>query len=119
MIQIRHKPQMTYISKTTKRITKEEKRILQNKINQENLAAAINTLENIKTNYVYKVNRSSKNTIHDLVVLLNREGQKSPLSVRAATAISIIDSMSQDARLASHVRTMLWQVVSNLEGIRE
>jgi uncharacterized protein (UPF0147 family) len=110
---------MRHINKTTtKRITKEEKKILQDKTNQENLAAAINVLENIQANHFYKVNRNSKNVIHDLVVLLNCD-QKIPLSVRAANAISIIDSMSQDARLASHVRTMLWQVVSNLEGIRE
>jgi hypothetical protein len=104
--------------KPTKRITKEEKTLLQKKTNQENLAAAINTI-NIQANYYYKVNRNSKNMIHELSVLLNLEDQKIPLSVRAATAISIIDSMSQDRRLASHIRPMLWQVVSNLEGIRD
>ncbi|MGA9153228.1 MAG: UPF0147 family protein [Candidatus Nitrosopolaris sp.] len=99
--------------------TRTKKRILQKKTNQENLAAAINILENIEANYFYKVCRNSKNMIHGLVVLLNGQDQKMSLSVRAATAISMIDSMSQDGRLASHIRTMLWQVVSNLEGIRE
>ncbi|PWU78701.1 MAG: hypothetical protein DLM72_21220 [Candidatus Nitrosopolaris wilkensis] len=51
--------------------------------------------------------------------MLKHEDQKISLSVRAANAISILDSISQDGRIESHVRTMLWQVVSNLEGIRE
>jgi uncharacterized protein len=57
--------------------------------------------------------------IRELLVLLKHEEQKISLSIRAANAISILDSMSQERRIESHVRTMLWQVVSNLEGIRE
>jgi len=41
------------------------------------------------------------------------------LSIRAANVISVLDSMSQDRRIESHIRTMLGQIVSNLEGIRE
>ncbi len=89
------------------------------KCNEEYLAAAINILENIGANYSYEANRNSKNMIHELANLLNLEEQKVPLSVRAATAISIIDSMTENQRLASHIRTMLWQVVSSLEGIRD
>ena len=52
---------MTYTEKTTttKRITKEEKKLLQKKTNLESLALAIGTLENIQTNYSYKANRNS------------------------------------------------------------
>lgn len=76
--------------------TRTKKRILQKKTNQENLAAAINILENIEANYFYSrsVSRNSKNR-NGLVVLLNGQDQKMSLSVRAATAISMIDSMSQ------------------------
>jgi len=96
---------MTYSEKTTtKRITKQEKELLQNKTNQESLAAAIGT---------------SKGRVHELLLLLKHHDPKISLSIRAANAISILDSMSQDKRIESHIRTMLWQVVSNLEGIRE
>jgi uncharacterized protein len=57
--------------------------------------------------------------IHGLLDLLQQEDQNMSLSIRAANAISVLDSMSQDRRIESHIRTMLWQVVSNLEGIRE
>ena len=112
---------MTHTEKTTttKRITKEEKKLLQKKTNRESLAVAIGTLENIQTNYSYKVSRNSKRLIHELLDLLNHEDQNISLSIRAANAISVLDSMSQDRRIESHIRTMLWQVVSNLEGIRE
>jgi hypothetical protein len=50
---------------------------------------------------------------------LKDKEQKSILSVRAANALSILDRMTQDKMMKSHIRTMLWQVVSNLEGIRE
>jgi uncharacterized protein (UPF0147 family) len=112
---------MTRTEKTTtpKRITKEEKKLLQKKTNQESLTLAIGTLENIQTNYSYKVNRNSKRLIHELLDLLKHEDQNISLSIRAANAISVLDSLSQDRRIESHIRTMLWQVVSNLEGIRE
>jgi uncharacterized protein len=111
---------MTYREKTatTKRTTKEEKKLLQKKTNRESLAVAIGILESIQTNYSYKVSRNSKRLIHELLDLLKHEENIS-LSIRAANAISVLDSMSQDRRIESHIRTMLWQVVSNLEGIRE
>lgn len=111
---------MTYTEKTaSKRITREEKELLRKKTNQESLTAAIITLENINANYSYKVNRNSKSMIRELLDLLKDRDQKFSLSIRVANAISILDSMSQDRRIESHIRTMLWQVVSNLEGIRE
>jgi uncharacterized protein len=104
---------------TSKRITKEEKQLLQKKTNRENLALAIATLENIQTNYSYKVNRNSKRLLRDLLDLLKHEDQNISLSIRAANAISVLEGMSQDRRIESYIRTMLWQVVSNLETIRE
>jgi uncharacterized protein (UPF0147 family) len=106
---------------TTKRISKEERRkkLLQKKTNLENLALAIGTLENIQTNYSYKANRNSNKLIRELLDVLQNEDQNISLSIRAANAISILDGMTQDRSIESHIRTMLWQVVSNLEAIRE
>jgi uncharacterized protein (UPF0147 family) len=117
---------MTDIEKTTpiaaaphKRTTKKEKELLQNKTNHENLNAAIVTLENINRNHYREVNRSIKGSINELLVLLKDKEQKFSLSVRAANAVSLLDRLTQDKAMKSHIRTMLWQVVSNLEGIRE
>jgi uncharacterized protein len=107
---------LTYIRKKR---TKEEKQLLQKKMNQDGLAAAIDKLENISSSYSYEINRNSKKLIHELLFLLKHEDQNVSLSISAANAISVLDSMSQDRRIESHIRTMLWQVVSNLESIRE
>jgi hypothetical protein len=103
----------------SKRQTKKEKELLRDKVNQDNIAAAIATLENINRNHYSEVNRNIKNRIAELVVLLKERDEKFSLSVRAANAISILDRLTQDKGMKSHIRTMLWQVVSNLEGIRE
>ena len=111
---------MIFTEKTTsKKLSREEKELLKRKTNEESLSAAVDTLENINANYSYKVNRNSKSRIHELLDLLKNEDQKHSLSIRVANAISILDNMSQDRRIESHIRTMLWQVVSRLEGIRE
>jgi len=104
-----------------RRTTRKEKELLQNKINHENLAAAIATLENINQTHHCEVNRHIKNRINELIAVLKDKEQKEEfsLSVRAANAISILDKLTQDKGMKSHIRTMLWQVVSNLEGIRE
>ena len=104
---------------SSKKQTKKEKELLRDKVNQDNIAAAISTLENINRNHHNEVNRNIKNRITELVVLLNDRDEKFSLSVRAANAISTLDRLTQDKGMKSHIRTMLWQVVSNLEGIRE
>jgi uncharacterized protein (UPF0147 family) len=104
---------------SSKRQTKKEKELSRDKVNQENIAAAIATLENINRNHHSEVNRNIKNRIAELVLLLKDRDEKFSLSVRAANAISILDRLTQDKGMKSHIRTMLWQVVSNLEGIRE
>src|ERR671910_3151155 len=103
----------------SKKQTKKEKDLLRDKPNQENIAAAIATLESINRNHHGEVNRNIKNKISELVVLLKDRDDKFSLSVRAANAISMLDRLTQDKGMKSHIRTMLWQVVSNLEGIRE
>ena len=106
-------------STPNKRTTRKEKELLQNKKNQENQAAAIMTLENINRNHYREVNRSIKNGINELLVVLKDKDQKFSLSVRAANAITILDRLTQNKAMKSHIRTMLWQIVSNLEAIRE
>ena len=104
---------------STRRQTKKEKELLRDKNNHENIAAAITTLENINRNHHSEVNRNIKNKIAELILLLRDRDEKFSISVRAANAISMLDRLTQDKGMKSHIRTMLWQVVSNLEGIRE
>jgi uncharacterized protein len=104
---------------SSKRQTKKEKELFRDKINHENIAAAIATLENINRNHHSEVNRNIKNKIAELILLLKDRDEKYSISVRAANAISMLDRLTQDKGMKSHIRTMLWQVVSNLEGIRE
>ncbi|MDT8358295.1 MAG: UPF0147 family protein [Methanomicrobiaceae archaeon] len=40
-----------------------------------------------------------------------------PLGLRAATAISIIDGISNDPNMPVHARTRIWELVSQLETI--
>ncbi len=42
---------------------------------------------------------------------------KDSLAVRAATAISILEELSNDPNLPMHVRTLIWNVSSQLERI--
>jgi len=42
---------------------------------------------------------------------------KDSLAVRAATAISILEEISSDPNLPMHVRTLIWNVSSQLERI--
>jgi uncharacterized protein (UPF0147 family) len=53
------------------------------------------------------------------VLLALKDEKSGSLSVRAANAISLLDSATQSPQMQSHIRTMLWQVVSTLESIRE
>jgi uncharacterized protein (UPF0147 family) len=57
-------------------------------------------------NYSYTVNRKSKSTIPELLVLLKNNDQKISMSIRAANGISILDSISRDKRgtLIGHTR---------------
>ena len=72
-----------------KKDNKGGKKLLQKKTNQESLAVAIGTFENIQTNYSYKVNRNSKRLIHELLDLLKHEDQNISLSIRAVNTLSV------------------------------
>ncbi len=83
--------------------------------NMEALNEAIQTLEQVATNY--STPKIIKKSVTDLVITLKNE--EDSMSVRAAKAISMLDDISQDPNMPSYVRVTLWQAVSKLESIRE
>jgi uncharacterized protein (UPF0147 family) len=83
--------------------------------NIDTLNTAIDTLTEIISNP--SAPRNIKKDLTDLVAELKK--QNSPVSVRAANAISSLDEISQDPNMPSFVRVTLWQAVSALERIRE
>ncbi len=87
----------------------------QKKENIERLKQAIEILENTANSS--STPRNIRNSIKEIINSLNDESLTA--SVRAANAISILDDLTQDPNMSSHIRVVLWQVVSILEGIRE
>ena len=83
--------------------------------NMEALDEAIQTLEQVATNY--STPKIIKKSVTDLVIIL--KNKEDSMSVRAAKAISMLDDISQDPNMPSYVRVTLWQAVSKLESIRE
>lgn len=56
-----------------------------------------------------------KNSKDAKEILLN---QKDPLDLRSASATFILDDMANDPNLPSHARTLIWNVLSELETIK-
>ncbi|MEX0764388.1 MAG: UPF0147 family protein [Nitrosopumilaceae archaeon] len=83
--------------------------------NTATLNQAIATLEEIASNP--STPKNIKKSITDLAVELKKEEYS--VSMRAATAISLLDDITQDPNMPSYVRVTLWQAVSTLERIRE
>ena len=83
--------------------------------NKKALNEAIQTLEQVATNY--STPKIIKKSATDLVNTLKNEGDS--MAVRAANAISMLDDITQDPNMPSYVRVTLWQAVSKLESIRE
>ncbi|MGD1836390.1 MAG: UPF0147 family protein [Nitrososphaeraceae archaeon] len=82
----------------------------------EYLQSTMDTLESFKENK--DLPRVIRNQINDIYGILKEEKNGS-ISVRAANAVSMLDSLTQNRHMESHIRTTLWQVVSKLESIRE
>ncbi len=93
-----------------------QKKELKQKENQDKLLKALTTLETIMK--IENIPRNIRNLLKESHVSLKDE-KNGPLSVRAANAISMLDSITQNPQMQSHIRTMIWQLVSILEGIRE
>ena len=83
--------------------------------NKETLNEAVETLNQIATNY--STPKNIRKTISDLAN--NLKSDEHSMSVRASNVISILDDITQDPNMPSYVRVTLWQAVSTLEGIRE
>jgi hypothetical protein len=49
--------------------------------------------------------------------ILNNPDEDS--TVRASTVISILDEISNDPNIPIHARTLVWEILSELESIRE
>ena len=92
------------------------KKELKEKENQERLARDFETLDTITKNN--DVQKSIRNMIKEVLLAL-KDDKGVSVSVRAANAISLLDNATQSPQMQSHIRTMLWQVVSTLESIRE
>lgn len=92
------------------------KKEIREKENMEYLQSTMDTLESFKENK--DLPRVIRNQINDIYGILKEEKNGS-ISVRAANAVSMLDSLTQNRHMESHIRTTLWQVVSKLESIRE
>ena len=57
------------------------------------------------------IRRSAENAKNILL------GKKDPEALRAASAISILDEISNDPNIPLHTRTLIWNVASQLETI--
>ncbi|ADP77724.1 Protein of unknown function UPF0147 [Methanothermus fervidus DSM 2088] len=49
--------------------------------------------------------------------ILNNEEEE--LSVRTSSVISILDEISNDPNIPVHARTLIWEVLSELEALKE
>lgn len=86
------------------------------KLNREKLASAISTLDAIIKNR--DIQRNTRNHVKDILGILKDE-KSGGITVRAANAVSVLEGLTQNRQMESYIRTMLWQVVSTLESIRE
>ena len=93
------------------------KKELKQKENLERLNNATMTLDALTKNS--NIQRNISNMIREVLMILKDEKGGGSISVRAANAISMLDGVTQNPQMQSHIRTSLWQVVSALESIRE
>lgn len=85
-------------------------------MNLEKLTMTISALDAIVKNR--DIQRNTRNLVKEVLAILKDEKSGS-ITVRAANAVSMLDGLTQSRQMESHIRTMLWQVVSTLENIRE
>ena len=84
--------------------------------NQEKLLKSISLIESILKTYT--IPKSIKNSMKEILIILNDE-KVGEISVRVANAVSLLENMTQNHHIQSHIRTSLWQILSTLESIRE
>ena len=96
----------------TMRQTKE----MRKRENQEKLLKSINLIELILKNNT--VPKSIKNSMKEILSIL-RDERNGEISVRVANAISLLESITQNPYIQSHIRINIWQLISTFESIRE
>jgi uncharacterized protein (UPF0147 family) len=89
---------------------------MRKKDNQEKLLKSISLIESILKTYT--IPKRIKNSMKEILVILNDE-KIGEISVRVANAISLLENMTQNHHIQSHIRTNVWQIISTLESIRE
>ena len=95
--------------------TAAEKREKRRVENEEKVKKALATLQqvvesNITPRNIRKIVKDSINTLTD---------PKTPIGIRAANSISILEEVSQDPNMPSFSRVTIWSAVSTLESVRE
>ncbi|ADL59362.1 MULTISPECIES: UPF0147 family protein [Methanothermobacter] len=63
------------------------------------------------------VPRNIRRAAEESKEILNNPDEDS--TVRASTVISILDEISNDPNIPIHARTLVWEILSELESIRE
>ena len=63
------------------------------------------------------VPRNIRRAAEESKEILNNSDEDS--TVRASTVISILDEISNDPNIPIHARTLVWEILSELESIRE
>jgi len=89
---------------------------LKQKENEERYTNTVATLDTIARNRY--IQRNTRDLVKEALDV-RKDGRGGSIYVRAANVVSMLDSLTQKKRIESHIRTMLWQVVSTLEIIRE
>jgi hypothetical protein len=84
--------------------------------NQEKLLKSMNLIESILKNHI--VPKSIKNLMKEILSTL-RDERNVEISVRVANAISLLENITQNPHIQSHIRTNIWQLISTLESNRE
>jgi uncharacterized protein (UPF0147 family) len=84
--------------------------------NQEKLLKSISLIESILKTYT--IPKSIKNSMKEILIILKDE-KVGEISVRVANAVSLLENMTQNHHIQSHIRTNVWQIISTLESIRE
>ncbi len=95
--------------------TAAEKREKKRVENQEKVQRALTTLQQVVESNITP--RNIRKIVKDAINTLNDAG--TPIGIRAANSISILEEVSQDPNMPSFSRVTIWSAVSTLESVRE
>lgn len=81
----------------------------------ESLEAVLELMDSITSDTT--VPRNIRSAVQDAREKIS--GKKEELGVNLSSAIYLLDDISNDINMPSHTRTEIWQVISDLEAIKE